>query len=36
MNYFVSLDTDIWVERKKYISKKYLELNELRHTVLLN
>ena len=37
MNYFVSLETGIWVERKKsplfkkkYISKKQAELNELR------
>ena len=45
MNYFVSLETDIWVEREKnpdgcfrkniYISKKQPELNELRQTVLL-
>ena len=41
--YFVSRETDIWVERKKefvvvekiYISKKQPELNELRQTVLL-
>ena len=45
MNYFVSLETDIWVEREKksavlkiyiYIWKKQPELNELRQTVLLN
>ena len=38
MNYFVSLETDVWVEREKkcfvlekiYISKKQAELNELR------
>ena len=43
MNYFVSLETDIWVERKKksdvsekiYFSKKQAELNELRKNVLL-
>ena len=43
MNYsVVSLETDIWVERKKvrcsrkkYIPKKQTELNELRQTVLL-
>ena len=42
MNYFVSLETDVWVEREKkcfvlekiYISKKQTELNELRQTVL--
>ena len=41
--YFVSRETDIWVEREKkfvvvekiYISKKQPELNELRQTVLL-
>ena len=40
--YFVSRETDIWVEmekirwrRKIYISKKQPELNELRQTVLL-
>ena len=40
--YFVSWETDIWVEREKklfvvekiYISKKQPELNELRQTVL--
>ena len=44
VNYFVYLETDIWVERKKkfccfrknYISKKQPELNKLRQTVLLN
>ena len=43
MNYFVCLETDIWVERKKksvvfkkmYISKEKTEWNELRQTVLL-
>ena len=43
MNYFVSLETDNWEQRgkkvrcfrKKYISKKEPELNELKQTVLL-
>ena len=43
MNYFVSLETDIWVEREKqsvvlekiYILKNQPDLNELRQTVLL-
>ena len=43
MIYFLSRETDIWVEREKkavvvekiYISKKQPELNELRQTVLL-
>ena len=42
MNYFVSLETDMWVERKKksvvvekmYISNRLPELNELRQNVL--
>ena len=39
LNYFVYLETDIWVERKKKFRcfrKKQTELNELRQTVLLN
>ena len=43
MNYFVYLETDIWVERKKKSVvfrkkknfQKQAELNELRQTVLL-
>ena len=46
MNYFGSLETDIWVERKRKsvvleeiyilkIKKKQPELNELRQSVLL-